>query len=86
MARTTLVIPDALWREVKLRAAKENKTISDWVAEAVQSRIKPAGKRTPPGYKFDAAWFAKPGGKDLPFPLTREHIYGPVTDDPRTWR
>ena len=86
MARTTLVIPDALWREVKLRAAKENKTISDWVAEAVQGKIRPAGKTSSAKYKFDQAWFAKPGGKNLPYPLTREHIYGPVTDDPTSWR
>ena len=86
MARTTLIIPDALWREVKLRAAKENKNISEYVAEAIQMKVKPAGKAAPPKYKFDEAWFAKPGGANLPNPLTREHIYGSLTEDPNTWR
>lgn len=86
MARTTLVIPDALWREVKLRAAKENKTISNWVAEAIQGKIKPLKTASPPRKKFEDYWIAKPGGEELPNPMTREWIYGPVTDDPKTWR
>lgn len=85
MARTTLVIPDALWREVKLRAAKENRTISEWVADAVQGKLKPKKTTPPPKYKFDEVWKPKAMGL-IPYPLTREHIYGPVTEDPRTWR
>ena len=86
MARTTLVIPDALWREVKLRAAKENKNISEWVAEAIQLKIKPAGKVSPPRMKFDDFWISKPLGP-MPYPLTREWIYGDIDpDDPSTWR
>lgn len=85
MARTTLIIPDALWREVKLRAAKENKNISEWVAAAIQLKIKPAGKTSPPKYKFGDVWKPKAMGL-IPYPLTREHIYGPITEDPKTWR
>ena len=85
MARTTLIIPDALWREVKLRAAKENKNISEWVAEGIQLKLRPAGKVSPPKYKLGDVWKPKPMGL-IPYPLTREHIYGPITEDPKTWR
>ncbi len=73
MARTTLVIPDTLWREVKLRAAKENRTISDWVAEAIKGKIQPAAK-TSTKIKFEDFWISKPMGA-FPHPLTRDWIY-----------
>lgn len=74
MARTTLIIPDALWRELKLRAAKENLTISDWVADAVKLKLQPASKNPAAKIKFDEIWTSKPLGP-LPSPLTREWIY-----------
>lgn len=78
MARTTLIIPDALWREVKLRTANENRTISDWIADAIRLKIQAAGRApSPPKVKFDEVWISKPGGADLPYPLTRDAIYDP---------
>lgn len=84
MARTTLVIPDALWREVKLRAAKENMTISDWVSEAIKGKIQPAVKASSPKPKFDDFWVSKPMGlKIVPF---RDQIYDLPAEDGRSWR
>lgn len=74
MARTTLVIPDPLWREVKLRSAKENRTISEWVADAIKGKIQPAGKVSAQKIKFEDFWVSKPMGP-LPCPLTRDWIY-----------
>lgn len=71
MARTTLVIPDTIWRELKLRAAKDNKNISDWVAEAIQMKLRPAGKPPAPNAKFEESWIAKDMG-DFKIPLSRE--------------
>lgn len=75
MARTTLIIPDALWRDIKLRAAKENRTISDWVADAFRMKIQAANKAAPPTrLKFDDFWVTKDAG-EFRIPLTREGIY-----------
>lgn len=82
MARTTLVIPDALWREVKQRAAKENRTISEWVAEAISGKLKSSKKSNAPNYKFE--WLAKPMG--LKMEPNREAIYNLPEEAGRSWR
>lgn len=84
MARTTLVIPDTLWREVKLHAARENRNISEWVTEAIQLKMKPVRKTAPTGLKFDDFWISKPMG--LSIEPTRDAIYDLPDDRGRTWR
>ncbi len=85
MARTTLIIPDALWRELKLKAAKDNQTISEWVAGAVSAKLRPAKSIPPTRKKFEDWCRPRPLGP-MPDVITREWIYGPATDDPKTWR
>jgi hypothetical protein len=48
--RTTLVIDDALFRQLKRRAAEERRTLSDVTREALRrGRAEPAARRRKPG-------------------------------------
>ncbi|MGH9473940.1 MAG: hypothetical protein ACRD1M_14500 [Terriglobales bacterium] len=40
--KTTLIIPDALYRDIKKRAAVSRRSISDLVAELLQAGMRPA--------------------------------------------
>lgn len=47
--RTTIDIPDAVYREIKIRAATEGRTVRDIVLEAVAMRV---GNDSPPSKRL----------------------------------
>lgn len=52
--KTTLMIPDSLYRRVKRRAAENGCSISDLVSELLQAGLRaPADSRLPPLPRFD---------------------------------
>lgn len=58
MVKTSLKIPDHLWEEAKVRAARERKDLADVVAEALEAHLKPRSEKK--GRKTGAS---KKGGK-----------------------
>lgn len=44
--KTTLMIPDALYGEIKQRAAQHHRSISDVVADLLQAGLRPAPRGT----------------------------------------
>jgi hypothetical protein len=47
--KTTLEIPDALFRRVKSKAAERSQTLKEFVNEALQEKLAPRGSTAPPG-------------------------------------
>jgi hypothetical protein len=65
--RTTVDIPDPLYREMKIRAASEGTTIKDMIVEAVVGRLR-SGKPAPQlevNRKFPAIRSKNPGSLNL---------------------
>ena len=65
--RTTVDIPDPLFREMKIRAASEGTTIKDMIVEAVVGRLR-SGKPAPQPEvkrKFPAIRSKNPGSPNL---------------------
>ena len=60
--KTTLDLPDSLFTEVKVRAAKENRKMKDIIAEALRKGLA-ASTSTPPPHEQLEAYHAK-GGLD----------------------
>jgi hypothetical protein len=48
--KTTLEIPDTLYRQLKARAALKGQTVKDFMVEAVRARLK--NERSQPSEKF----------------------------------
>ena len=67
--RTTLVIDDALYRRVKIRAAETGKTVSETVNELLLSGLEPAKSTTPADWTFPSF-----GGPYPPVALSVEEI------------
>ena len=51
--KTTLEIPDPLFRKAKAKAAERGQTLKQLVTEALQEKLTAAAPRTPPG---EPAW------------------------------
>ena len=45
--RTTIDIPDSLFREIKATAAVQGRTLKDWILGAVRSELQGTEKRKP---------------------------------------
>jgi hypothetical protein len=65
--RTTVDIPDTIYREIKIRAASEGTTIKDLILEGVAARLRsgnaPAKRGSRP--KFPVIRSKKPGSLQL---------------------
>lgn len=65
--RTTVDIPDPIYREIKMRAASEGTTIKDIILEGVAARLRtghaPAKRQSRP--KFPVIRSKKPGSLQL---------------------
>lgn len=42
--RTTIDIPDSVFREIKARAALQGRSLKDWILGAVQAELRESGK------------------------------------------
>ncbi len=44
MVKTTLVLPEALWRQAKIRALEENRDLRDLLLEGLEMVLKRTGR------------------------------------------
>ncbi len=57
--KTTIEIPDPLFRKAKARAAERGQSLKQLVAEALQDRLAQGGRR---GFEDEPAWMRGFGG------------------------
>jgi len=79
--KTTLDLPDSLFTEVKMRAAKENRKMKDVIAEALRRGLG-APASSPPPHELLEAYHAK-GGLDSSI---AKKWMAEIRADRKTWR
>lgn len=73
--RTTMIINDELYRQVKERARADQMTVTALVEEALRSRLADAGRRTGPVDVHLAPPTGTPGGRPLVDVTDKDVIY-----------
>lgn len=65
--RTTLDLPDSLFREVKTRAVQQGMTLKDLLAQYIQAGMNaPVGEPTAPRASIPLPYFRKTEGPSIP--------------------
>jgi len=76
--RTTLVIDDAIYRQVKIRAAETGKTVSELVSELLKTGLEPPPSTAP---RYDFPTF---GDSSKPYGITFDAFKRSVAEDETT--
>ena len=64
--RTTIDIPDETYRELKIKAVREGRTVREIVLQGVESALKPAANQKPiRKFKLPVIHSSQPGTLDL---------------------
>ena len=79
--KTTLDLPDTLFTEVKMRAAKQNRKMKDIIAEALRRGLE-SPEPSPPPHELLEAYHAK-GGLDTSI---AQKWMAEIQADRKTWR
>jgi len=63
--RTTVDIPDALYRELKSKAAREKRSVKELILRGVEVELRPRSKKRPRRVSFPLIPSKKPGTLEI---------------------